>query len=117
MTDAPLIEKRLALIETCVADLRRLARPDRLAVDVREERFAEHTLQMRLQPRALLRRQNQPALAFKLGKFLAEQGDAIHSPLCPDARIEFHKNLAHSIFPQFSLIALRANAMRSVTTG
>jgi hypothetical protein len=31
MTDAPLIEKKLALIETCVSDLRRLARPGRVA--------------------------------------------------------------------------------------
>ncbi len=49
MTDAPLIEKKLAVIETCVADLRRLARPARLSTDIREERFAEHTLQMSIQ--------------------------------------------------------------------
>ncbi len=49
MTDVPLIEKKLALIETCVADLRRLSRPARLADDVREERFAEHTLQIAIQ--------------------------------------------------------------------
>jgi uncharacterized protein YutE (UPF0331/DUF86 family) len=49
MTDAPLIEKKLALVETCVADLRRLAQPARLATDIREERFTEHTLQMAIQ--------------------------------------------------------------------
>lgn len=49
MTDAPLVEKKLALIETCVADLRRLARPEMLVTDVREERFAEHTLQIAIQ--------------------------------------------------------------------
>jgi uncharacterized protein YutE (UPF0331/DUF86 family) len=49
MTDAPLVEKKLAVIETCVADLRRLARPALLSTDVREERFAEHTLQMAIQ--------------------------------------------------------------------
>ena len=49
MTDAQLLEKKLALIETCVSDLRRLARPALLATDVREERFAEHTLQMAIQ--------------------------------------------------------------------
>jgi uncharacterized protein YutE (UPF0331/DUF86 family) len=49
MTDAPLIEKKLAVIETCVGDLRRLGRPALLATDVREERFAEHTLQMAIQ--------------------------------------------------------------------
>jgi hypothetical protein len=37
MTDAPLIEKKLAVIETCVGDLRRLARPALLATDIREE--------------------------------------------------------------------------------
>jgi hypothetical protein len=30
MTDAPLVEKKLALVETCVADLRRLALEHRL---------------------------------------------------------------------------------------
>lgn len=49
MTDLPLIEKKLAVIETCVGDLRRLARPALLASDVREERFVEHTLQMAIQ--------------------------------------------------------------------
>jgi uncharacterized protein YutE (UPF0331/DUF86 family) len=49
MTDAPLIEKKLAVIETCVGDLRRLARPALLASDVREERFVEHTLQIAIQ--------------------------------------------------------------------
>jgi uncharacterized protein YutE (UPF0331/DUF86 family) len=49
MTDAPLVEKKLALIETCVTDLRRLARPDLLSSDLREERFAEHTLQIAIQ--------------------------------------------------------------------
>lgn len=49
MTDAPLVEKKLALIESCVADLRRLARPALLNTDVREERFAEHTLQIAIQ--------------------------------------------------------------------
>jgi uncharacterized protein YutE (UPF0331/DUF86 family) len=49
MTDAALIEKKLALIETCVADLRRLARPDALSTDIREQRFVEHTLQIAIQ--------------------------------------------------------------------
>ena len=49
MTDPDLVAKRLAVIETAVADLRRLARPDRLADDVREERFVEHTLQIAIQ--------------------------------------------------------------------
>ena len=49
MTDAALVEKKLAQIETYVADLRRLARPDDLAHDIREARFVEHTLQLAIQ--------------------------------------------------------------------
>jgi uncharacterized protein YutE (UPF0331/DUF86 family) len=49
MTDPELVAKKLALIETCVGDLRRLARVDALADDVREERFVEHTLQIAIQ--------------------------------------------------------------------
>ena len=33
MTDRPLVEKRLAVTETCLADLRRLARPELLETD------------------------------------------------------------------------------------
>jgi len=49
MTDGPLLAKRLARIETCVADLRRYARPERLAEDVVERGFVEHTLQLAIQ--------------------------------------------------------------------
>jgi uncharacterized protein YutE (UPF0331/DUF86 family) len=49
MTDRPLVEKRLAAIETCVGDLRRLARPALLDTDVREQRFIEHSLQVAIQ--------------------------------------------------------------------
>ena len=49
MTDAPLLAKRLAFIETCVQELRTLARVDLLDVDVREARFVEHTLQLAIQ--------------------------------------------------------------------
>lgn len=49
MTDRELLAKKLAFIESCVADLRRLARPDALASDLREERFVEHTLQVAIQ--------------------------------------------------------------------
>ncbi len=49
MTDAALVAKKLALIESCVSDLERLARPDLMASDVRELRFVEHTLQMAVQ--------------------------------------------------------------------
>ena len=49
MTDPELLAKKLALTETCVAELRRLARPELLDTDVREERFVEHTLQIAIQ--------------------------------------------------------------------
>ncbi|HXK12750.1 MAG TPA: DUF86 domain-containing protein [Vicinamibacteria bacterium] len=49
MTDAELVAKKLAFIETCVNELRTLARPERIADDLREERFVEHTLQLAIQ--------------------------------------------------------------------
>ncbi|MDN3517813.1 DUF86 domain-containing protein [Aquisalimonas lutea] len=49
MTDADLLEKKLAFIETCVRELRELARPERIGDDVRETRFVEHTLQLAIQ--------------------------------------------------------------------
>lgn len=49
MTDPALLGKKLALVETCVADLQRLARPADIASDLREQRFVEHTLQIAIQ--------------------------------------------------------------------
>lgn len=49
MTDPELLAKKLAVVETCVADLRRLARPDQIDRDLREQRFVEHTLQIAIQ--------------------------------------------------------------------
>jgi len=49
MTDRDLLEKKLAFIETCVSELRRLARPELVETDVREERFVAHTLQLAIQ--------------------------------------------------------------------
>jgi hypothetical protein len=49
MTDEGLVAKKLAFIETCVAQLRTMARPEQIATDVREERFVEHTLQLAIQ--------------------------------------------------------------------
>ena len=49
MTDPELVAKKLALVESCVAQLRSLARPDLIRTDVREERFVEHTLQIAIQ--------------------------------------------------------------------
>ena len=49
MTDEELVAKRLAFIETCLRELRQLARPGDLTTDIREQRFVEHTLQLSIQ--------------------------------------------------------------------
>ena len=49
MTDRDLVEKKLARIVTHVEELRRLAQPDAIRSDIREERFVEHTLQLAIQ--------------------------------------------------------------------
>jgi uncharacterized protein YutE (UPF0331/DUF86 family) len=49
VTDAQLVAKKLALIETYVRELETLADPARIEVDLREERFVEHTLQIAVQ--------------------------------------------------------------------
>jgi uncharacterized protein YutE (UPF0331/DUF86 family) len=49
MIDSDLVAKKLALIETCVQQLRTMAQPENLRTDVREQRFVEHTLQIAIQ--------------------------------------------------------------------
>jgi uncharacterized protein YutE (UPF0331/DUF86 family) len=49
VTDLDLIAKKLAFIETCIAELRNVANLDRLFSDIREQRFIEHTLQLAIQ--------------------------------------------------------------------
>jgi uncharacterized protein YutE (UPF0331/DUF86 family) len=49
VTDEGIVTQKLAFIETCVEQLRTMARPERIATDVREERFVEHTLQLAIQ--------------------------------------------------------------------
>ncbi len=49
MVDRDLVHKKLAFVETCVADLRSLARLDAIDDDIREERFVVHTLQLAAQ--------------------------------------------------------------------
>jgi uncharacterized protein YutE (UPF0331/DUF86 family) len=49
MTDPELIAKKLGQIETCVGELRTLARPERIRQDIREQRFVELTLQLAIQ--------------------------------------------------------------------
>jgi uncharacterized protein YutE (UPF0331/DUF86 family) len=49
MSHADNVGGKLSFVESCVADLRRLARPERIEHDLREERFIEHTLQIAMQ--------------------------------------------------------------------
>jgi uncharacterized protein YutE (UPF0331/DUF86 family) len=49
VTDPDLLIKKLAFVESCVSDLRRLAVSDRLDSDIKERRFVEHTLQLGVQ--------------------------------------------------------------------
>lgn len=49
MTDPELLAKKLAAVETYVGELRRLAHPEAIAKDLREERFIAHTLQLAVQ--------------------------------------------------------------------
>lgn len=49
MTEADLVAKKLAEVETYVHELRTLARLDRLESDLREQRFICHTLQLAIQ--------------------------------------------------------------------
>ena len=49
MTDSELLAQKLAFIETCVQELRTLARPAEIRHDVREARFVLHTLQVAIQ--------------------------------------------------------------------
>ncbi len=49
MTDEELVSKKLAFIETCLRELRTLGQADRIATDVKERRFVEHTLQICIQ--------------------------------------------------------------------
>lgn len=49
MTDADLVAKKLAQIETYVRELRTIGDPAAIESDVRERRFAEHTIQIAVQ--------------------------------------------------------------------
>jgi uncharacterized protein YutE (UPF0331/DUF86 family) len=49
VTDPDLLLQKLAFIETCVQELRTLARPAEMRRDVREARFVLHTLQIAIQ--------------------------------------------------------------------
>ena len=49
MTDAELLAKRLAALQSYVEQLRRLGNPEVLETDVKEQRFVLHTLQLAMQ--------------------------------------------------------------------
>lgn len=49
MTDAQLIKKRLAFIQTRLRELRTLAVPENVETDVKERCFVEHSLQLAIQ--------------------------------------------------------------------
>jgi len=49
VTDPDLVAKKLALVETCVRELRELCRPALIPTDKVQQRFAEHTLQIAIQ--------------------------------------------------------------------
>ena len=112
MTDADLIRKRLAFIETCLRELADLAEPARIESDVRERRFVEHTLQLAIQAAldiashivasnrlgepesnqalfALIERAGwvAPALASELGKMAGFRNILVHGYLGVDPAI------------------------------
>jgi uncharacterized protein YutE (UPF0331/DUF86 family) len=49
VTDEELVRKRLAFIETCIAELRARGRPEAVGSDIVATRFVEHTLQIAIQ--------------------------------------------------------------------
>jgi uncharacterized protein YutE (UPF0331/DUF86 family) len=81
MTDPELILKKLAFIETCLVELRALARPEQLDHDVKERRFVEHTLQICIQAAQDVashvvsdQRLGEPSTNFALFGLLAKAG-------------------------------------------
>jgi uncharacterized protein YutE (UPF0331/DUF86 family) len=103
VTDAALLAKRLALIETCVTQLRTLARPDAIRHDLREQRFVEHTLQIAIQAALDVashvvsdRRLGEPRTIRELFDLLARDG-WIPGPLAESLRrmVGFRNILVH----------------------
>lgn len=103
MTDAALVAKRLALIETCVEQLRRQAQPAAIRGDIREQRFVERTLQIAIQAAldvashvASDRRLGEPRTNRELFDLLAGDG-WISQPLADTLRrmVGFRNVLVH----------------------
>lgn len=81
MTDPDLILKKLAFIESCIRELREIARPELIGRDLREERFIAHTLQIAIQAALDVashivsdRRLGEPATNRQLFDLLARDG-------------------------------------------
>jgi uncharacterized protein YutE (UPF0331/DUF86 family) len=81
VTDLELLEKKLAFIETCLQELRVLAKPSCIETDVKERRFIEHTLQICLQAAQDIAshivsddRLGEPSTNFELFALLAAAG-------------------------------------------
>jgi uncharacterized protein YutE (UPF0331/DUF86 family) len=79
--DEELIAKLFAHVETCVRELREVAQLDRIATDIRERRFVEHTLQIAIQAALDVashivsdRRLGEPATNRELFELLAADG-------------------------------------------
>lgn len=92
MTDLELAAKKISEIETFVAELRTLARPDAVISDLRERRFVEHTLQLAIQAALDLashvvsdERLGEPETYSELFSLLAERG-YISKELAPQLR-------------------------------
>ena len=103
MTDPDLVAKKLAVVETCVSDLRRLARPTELSSDLRERRFVEHTLQIAIQAALDVashivsdERLGEPRTSRELFDLL-ERADWVPSPLATTLRnmVGFRNVLVH----------------------
>lgn len=103
MIDADLLEKKLAFIETCVRELRELARPERIGDDVRETRFVEHTLQLSIQAAldaashvVSMRRLGEPETSRALFESLSRAG-LVEPPLAESlyAMAGFRNTLVH----------------------
>lgn len=103
MTDPALLAKRLAVIETCVVQLRTLARPAAITRDIREQRFVEHTLQIGIQAALDVashvvsdRRLGEPRTNRELFDLLARDG-WVDEPLADSLRrmVGFRNVLVH----------------------
>jgi uncharacterized protein YutE (UPF0331/DUF86 family) len=100
MTDADLVTKKLAFVETCVRELRELAHPELIERDLREERFVAHTLQLAIQAALDVashivsdERLGEPENNRRLFELLVENGWVTGSLARPLARMVGFRNI------------------------